>query len=156
MNFRQINWRALPRKASALTDSHSQSHSTEESCIARLLDQAVGLQQVSDTPELDAQLLLAEVLGCSRAVMVAYPERVVDDQARQRFMVLLQRRQQGEPLAYILGRKAFWDFEVSVDAIATRASFISSRIVRVQRSSRSLRSLCTPASRRSRIGSTIE
>lgn len=99
-----------------MTVSPPQSDVDNESCIARLLDQAACLQQVSDTPKLDAQLLLAEVLGCSRASIVAHPERLVEGALRQRFSALLQRRQRGEPLAYILGRKGFWDFEVSVDA----------------------------------------
>ena len=83
--------------------------------VAELLELAPCLNTVSDTPDLDLELMLAHVLGCSRASLLAHPERVLNDAQHEAFNSSVQRRQQGEPIAYILGKKAFWDFELSVD-----------------------------------------
>ncbi|MGC8516976.1 MAG: peptide chain release factor N(5)-glutamine methyltransferase [Steroidobacteraceae bacterium] len=66
------------------------------------------------TPQLDAELLLAEVLGRSRAYLAAHPEALPDADAQRRFQDLIERRAAGEPVAYLLGRKGFWTFELEV------------------------------------------
>ncbi|HWD64351.1 MAG TPA: peptide chain release factor N(5)-glutamine methyltransferase [Solirubrobacteraceae bacterium] len=68
-----------------------------------------------DTPRLDAELLLAEVLGVSRAGLVTGARDPVDDRARWRFEELLDRRIRREPVAYILGRRDFRGLTLSVD-----------------------------------------
>ncbi|MEZ5516898.1 MAG: peptide chain release factor N(5)-glutamine methyltransferase [Gammaproteobacteria bacterium] len=87
----------------------------EAADIAGLLARSDALRQVSDSPELDCQLLLAEVLGCSRASLLAHPARRVEPARQQQYADLLARRRQGEPIAYLLGRKGFLDFELAVD-----------------------------------------
>jgi release factor glutamine methyltransferase len=84
--------------------------------VADLLARARLLSDVSDSPELDVQLLLADVLGGTRVSLLAHPELVLAAAQVEKFADLLRRRQQGEPVAYLLGRKAFWDFELKVDA----------------------------------------
>lgn len=84
--------------------------------VGELLGLAAELQTVSDSPALDVQLLLAHVLGSSRAALLGRPERVVEAVQVQQLQALLARRRLGEPVAYLLGRKAFWDFELTVDA----------------------------------------
>lgn len=64
---------------------------------------------------IDAELLLAHVLGCSRTRLFAYPEAEVDAASRARFLALLERRRAGEPLAYLLGRQAFWSLDIVLD-----------------------------------------
>ncbi len=68
-----------------------------------------------ETPRLDAELLLAYVLGIDRAqlVMRAADEAGGDD--RTRYLALLTRRAKREPIAYILGRKQFRDLNLAVD-----------------------------------------
>jgi release factor glutamine methyltransferase len=66
-------------------------------------------------PGLDAELMLAEATGSSRASLVARPERPVDAVAGRRFAAMLRRRLQREPLAYVLGRKGFRRIELAVD-----------------------------------------
>jgi release factor glutamine methyltransferase len=66
------------------------------------------------TPELDCELLLAEVLGRSRAYLAAHPEAQPDAAVLRRFQDLIERRAAGEPVAYLLGRKGFWTFELEV------------------------------------------
>ncbi len=68
-----------------------------------------------DTPRLDAELLLAEALGCDRAALVLRATECVPAAALQRFEGLLARRAAREPVAYILGRRAFRRLTLSVD-----------------------------------------
>jgi release factor glutamine methyltransferase len=68
----------------------------------------------SQSPRLDAELLLAEALGARRQDLFAAPERVLDRDEAARFEVLVRRRQKQEPVAYILGRRAFRTIELAV------------------------------------------
>ncbi len=84
--------------------------------IAEALAGASPLASVSDSWRLDAELLLAGVLGERREYLHTWPERELAQQQARAFQDLLRRRQEGEPVAYLIGRKAFWDFELSVNA----------------------------------------
>jgi release factor glutamine methyltransferase len=70
--------------------------------------------EANRTPQLDAELLLAEALGRSRAYLAAHPEAQPDADALRRFEAWIERRAAGEPVAYLLGRKGFWTFELAV------------------------------------------
>ena len=80
--------------------------------IARALDDATRqLSQTSDTARLDAELLMAEALHIDRdRLLLSPPER----QVPERFWQMVKRRSEGEPVAYITGRRAFWDIELHV------------------------------------------
>src|SRR3954447_27000908 len=70
----------------------------------------------SDTPDLDAQLLLAHALGVDRAALVMDPDRPVLGEAIRMFQNLVRRRSAGhEPIAYLLGTKGFRHIDVHVD-----------------------------------------
>jgi release factor glutamine methyltransferase len=68
-----------------------------------------------DTPRLDAELLLAEVLGVGRERLVIDRSELLAESARERFESLLARRQAREPVAYILGRRDFRHLTLHVD-----------------------------------------
>jgi release factor glutamine methyltransferase len=68
-----------------------------------------------DTPRLDAELLLADVLGSGRADLVLRVGQPVEPAVLERFEALVDRRAAREPVAYILGRRAFRNIELSVD-----------------------------------------
>jgi release factor glutamine methyltransferase len=68
-----------------------------------------------DDPRLDAELLLAEATGRSRAALVADPGAEVPPAAGRRFGEMVRRRLRREPVAYILGRKGFRRLELAVD-----------------------------------------
>jgi release factor glutamine methyltransferase len=68
-----------------------------------------------ETPQLDAELLLAEATGWDRARLVAEPETGVPAAPARRFGELVRRRLRREPVAYILGRKGFRHLELAVD-----------------------------------------
>ena len=66
-----------------------------------------GLGSFSDTPALDAQVLLAHVLDKKRAWVLAHPETVLTAAQEQALHAAVKRLQAGEPLPYVLGR---WEF----------------------------------------------
>ena len=70
----------------------------------------------SDTPRLDAELLLADVLGVSRSALFTDPAREVAGLAVRAFQNAVRRRSVGrEPVAYILGSKGFRHIDLLVD-----------------------------------------
>jgi release factor glutamine methyltransferase len=70
----------------------------------------------SDTPRLDAELLLAGALGVERVALVTDPRREVAGPAVRAFQDAVRRRSAGrEPVAYILGRRGFRYIELAVD-----------------------------------------
>jgi len=68
-----------------------------------------------DTPALDAALLLGEVLRKNRTELVVHTEAPVSDADRETFLCFISRRQDGECVAYILGRKEFRGLEFAVN-----------------------------------------
>ncbi|MFB6373736.1 MAG: peptide chain release factor N(5)-glutamine methyltransferase, partial [Bradymonadaceae bacterium] len=70
---------------------------------------------VTSTPRLDADLLLGHVLGLDRVQLYARTDEEVGEQHRKAFRQLVKRRTNGEPVAYLIGRKEFWQLELKVD-----------------------------------------
>jgi len=68
-----------------------------------------------DTPRLDAELLLADAIGTTRTQLHLAPERELRPEESQRFAALLRRRRAREPVAYVLGKRAFRYIELTVD-----------------------------------------
>ncbi len=63
----------------------------------------------------EARLLLAEVCGFSQASLAASPEQEIPYEVENAFFELAKKRQAGEPVAYLLGRKEFYGLELSVN-----------------------------------------
>lgn len=83
--------------------------------VGVLLGSAVEwLRGASDTPRLDAELLLAAVMDCERVWLMAHADAEVAAHRRDRFAVLLRRRAAGEPMAYVLERQEFWSLSLWV------------------------------------------
>lgn len=72
----------------------------------------------SETPRLDAELLLGHAVGVARTVVLAHPEAPVGADAARRYRADLQRRAVGEPVAYLRRRKEFFGLAFEVDARA--------------------------------------
>jgi release factor glutamine methyltransferase len=73
-------------------------------------DAAASLAAVSDTPRLDAEMLLAHALGVDRNALLLNPPAA----APPEFSTLLARRIKGEPIAYIIGTRDFWTITLAV------------------------------------------
>ncbi|MEH6562650.1 MAG: peptide chain release factor N(5)-glutamine methyltransferase [Marinobacter sp.] len=84
------------------------------SCEA-LLDDAVR-RIASDTPRLDAELLLSHVSGLNRSSFRAFPERELDAAQVTEFEGLVAQRVQGMPIAYLLGHQEFWSLPLKVSS----------------------------------------
>ena len=74
---------------------------------------AIGADGI-DHPRLEAELLLAHVLGAKRVDLHLRAYESLPEQAAQAYAALVQRRLAREPLAYILGRRAFYDLDLIV------------------------------------------
>jgi release factor glutamine methyltransferase len=80
--------------------------------VARALaDAARQLSETSDTARLDAELLMAEALHIDRDRLILSPP---DRESPKRFWSMVKRRTKGEPIAYITGRRAFWNIDLHV------------------------------------------
>jgi release factor glutamine methyltransferase len=72
----------------------------------------------SETPRLDAEVLLGAVLGIDRTAIISQPNVPVGDGSAERFGAAIARREAGEPVAYIRGMKEFRGLAFGVDARA--------------------------------------
>ncbi|HEV8488562.1 MAG TPA: peptide chain release factor N(5)-glutamine methyltransferase [Candidatus Limnocylindrales bacterium] len=72
----------------------------------------------SESPRLDAELLLGHAIGADRTVIAAHPDALVGDGPAERFQANLARREAGEPVAYIRGFKEFFGQAFATDARA--------------------------------------
>ena len=61
-----------------------------------------------------AEILLCHALGVGLPYLYAHPGQAVPPEPGQRFTRLIRRRQGGEPIAYLVGRKAFWTLQLRV------------------------------------------
>ncbi len=69
------------------------------------------LARISDTARLDAELLMAHAFGIERDTLLLSPP---DGPVPDAFAVFVERREAGEPVAYITGKRAFWNIELEV------------------------------------------
>jgi release factor glutamine methyltransferase len=81
------------------------------SCRASLVQATHQFAAISETPRLDAELLLAHALGIAREALLMTG---LDGPAPQAFANFVARRLEHEPVAYITGRRAFWTIELAV------------------------------------------
>jgi release factor glutamine methyltransferase len=91
--------------------------------ISSLLAQTADrLRAVTDTPDLEAQVLLAHRVGKSRTWLAAHPDSPLSDPQLASIEEAVSRLEVGEPLPYILGRWEFFglDFEVTPDVLIPR------------------------------------
>ncbi|MBN1399513.1 MAG: peptide chain release factor N(5)-glutamine methyltransferase [Anaerolineae bacterium] len=89
-------------------------HACQEGLTVRdALRWAVGAlsAQAHETPRLDAELLLAHAMGCTRTQLYARWNECLDAGQAQSYRDLVRRRMVHEPVAYLLGRRAFYDLD---------------------------------------------
>lgn len=84
--------------------------------IHTLLDHGtMHLQGHSAAPRLDAETLLADLLGKDRSYLIAHSDEVLGSQQQHTFEQRIQRQADGEPHAYILGYRDFWSLRLRVN-----------------------------------------
>jgi release factor glutamine methyltransferase len=91
--------------------------------LVEFLEQTVSqLSSLSDTPELDARVLLANILDKSRTWIEAHPETLLTRSQLATAKKAVTRLETGEPLPYVLGHWEFFglDFEITPDVLIPR------------------------------------
>ena len=106
------------RRDERMADNSSSNSGDEENVwtVGRLLTwttEWLGTRG-SDSPRLDAEVLLAFVRNCPRILLYTAFDEVVDGEQRQKFRELVRRRGQGEPVAYLVGIKEFFSMSLKV------------------------------------------
>lgn len=72
------------------------------------------LAEVSPSARLDAEILLSYVLNQSKTFLYSYPDHELSPIEISELQELVKQRQQGKPIAYLIGKQAFWTFELTV------------------------------------------
>lgn len=79
-----------------------------------LTDARKQLEKISDSPALDAELLLAHSLEKNRTYLHTWPENKLDKIQLDSFQSLIKKRLTDYPVAYLLGEKSFWTLDLMV------------------------------------------
>lgn len=69
----------------------------------------------SDSPSLDAQVLLAHVLGKETIYLLTWPERDISSEQKADYEDLVQKRINGVPVAHLTGIREFWSLPLKVN-----------------------------------------
>ncbi|CCN84512.1 Protein methyltransferase hemK [Vibrio nigripulchritudo SFn27] len=72
------------------------------------------MESGSESPSLDAAVLLCHALDKPRSYLLTWPEKLLTPEQDKDFVSLLERRQNGEPVAYIVGEREFWSLPLKV------------------------------------------
>ncbi|WP_059122738.1 peptide chain release factor N(5)-glutamine methyltransferase [Vibrio sp. MEBiC08052] len=78
---------------------------------------AVLSESGSPSPAIDAAVLLCHVLEKNHSYLLTWPEKTLTESQLYWFAELLTRRQNGEPIAYILGQREFWSLPLQVSSV---------------------------------------
>ncbi|QDT46043.1 Release factor glutamine methyltransferase [Symmachiella dynata] len=106
------------------SDARTTTGTDQPWTVGRVIDWTTGhlKKHGSDTPRLDAEILLAHARGCPRIQLYTHYDEVLDDEVRASMRALVTRRAQAEPVAYLVGHREFYglDFHVSSDVLIPR------------------------------------
>ncbi len=96
--------------------------SNQHSVASLLSDARTILAESTDSPRLDAELLLAHCLKKNRTTLFTWPDASVADDIAENFLALIAERKKEVPIAYLTGSKEFWslDFHVTKDTLIPR------------------------------------
>lgn len=87
------------------------------STVKELLDTAGNdLRGSSQSPRLDAELLLSAVTGYDKTSLISKSQQVVSQEIEQKFYTLITRRKANEPVAYLTGHKEFFGYDFLVNS----------------------------------------
>lgn len=91
--------------------------SPDQWTVRRVLEWTIGhlKKHGSDSPRLDAEVLLAHARGCSRIQLYTAYDEVLSEPIRQKMRDLVKRRTNAEPVAYLVGMKEFYSLQFEVN-----------------------------------------
>jgi release factor glutamine methyltransferase len=111
-----MNTKPISSEPSVSRREAGRMSSTAVAVHSLLADAARALAAASDTPRLDAELMLSFATARPRSSIHAFSERLVTQDEAARFASLVARRVGGEPLAYITGEREFFSLTLEVGA----------------------------------------
>ncbi len=119
LSIRRNCWRRFPVKAKPTTRQVSSVAGLLDDATARIAS-ALGLERRE--ARLEAQILASRALGVNRAWLIAHGQDTLDPAQSAAIEALVARREQGEPVAYILGEKEFYGhlFTVNPEVLIPR------------------------------------
>ncbi len=82
--------------------------------LSEWLSKAADLLPDSDSAKLDIEVLLCHLLNQSRTYLYTWPERTLSEAQYHQFLEALEQRQQGHPVAHIVGFREFWSLPLQV------------------------------------------
>jgi len=83
--------------------------------VKQALQIAIMTLKELDSARMDAEVLLSFVLKKNRTFLYAHPDYSLTDEQWQSYQLLLQQRQLGHPVAYLIGNREFWSLNLSVN-----------------------------------------
>jgi release factor glutamine methyltransferase len=72
------------------------------------------LARHSESPRLDAEILLGKVLGVGRSQLIVSATKPIAEEALHRYRGLIDRRVNGAPVAYLTGTREFWSMSLKI------------------------------------------
>ena len=75
----------------------------------------IGQEMLQDDASTDSKYLLSYMLQCDFSYLYSYPEQPLTVTQQQQYYDLLRRRQDGEPVAYLMGERDFWSLTIEVN-----------------------------------------
>ena len=84
--------------------------------ILRQAQQQLIAEGLTDSPQLDAEILLGHALGKDRTYLFTWPEKTLSENESNQFQVLLDKRLAGHPIAHITATREFWELALKVTA----------------------------------------
>ena len=86
-----------------------------QSTIADYLKKSSELIDISDSPRLDIEIILAHILQKDRTYLFTWPEKELTEEQANQFNQFFSRRLTGEPVAHIIGQREFWSLPLMVN-----------------------------------------
>ncbi|BDX06449.1 peptide chain release factor N(5)-glutamine methyltransferase [Planctobacterium marinum] len=84
--------------------------------IKTALNYGIGVLSLSsESPKVDTEVLLCEVLQCNRSKLIIDPEQSLSDSQITRFLAFIEQRKLGHPVSYIIGHQDFWTLSLEVN-----------------------------------------
>lgn len=84
--------------------------------ITKALDYGRNMLVNSESPEVDAQVLLCFILNCQTTYLHTWPEKELTTEQQRFYSQLIVKRDQGQPIAYLIGQRGFWNLDLKVTA----------------------------------------
>ncbi len=82
--------------------------------IAALLADGQNSLSGSESPLIDAQVLLCHVLNVNRSYFYKSPEEIISEQQQIKYSDLIEKRRQGIPVSHLTGQREFWSLDLKV------------------------------------------